>query len=66
MRSNWPGGQSPGIAPWPTLTFGSAAVRAAAERAASAEASQASTWPQRAASMAVSTPTEQPGSNASR
>ena len=66
MRSNWPGGQSPGIAPRRTQTFGSAAVRAVAERTAPAEASQASTWPQRAASIAVSTPTEQPGSNASR
>jgi hypothetical protein len=65
MRSNRPGGQSPGIAPRRTRTFGSAAVRAAAARTAAPEASQASTWPLRAASIPVSTPTEQPGSNTS-
>ena len=65
MRSNCPAGQSPGIAPRRTQTFGSPAVRAAAARTAAREASQASSWPQRLASIPVSTPTEQPGSKAS-
>ncbi len=43
-----------------------AAVRSVALRTAAAEPSQASRRSQRGASCAVSTPTEQPGSNASR
>jgi hypothetical protein len=47
-----------------TRTPGSPAVLARADATASGTASQASRVSQRGASMAVSTPIEQPGSNA--
>jgi hypothetical protein len=64
MRSNECGGHCAGTTRCSTWTPGSPAVRHRADATASGTASQASRVSQRAASCAVSTPIEQPGSNA--
>ena len=64
MRSNEPIGHSPGTTRCSTRTPGSPAVRHRAAATASGIASHASRLSQRDASCEVSTPIEQPGSNA--
>jgi hypothetical protein len=66
MRSNACAGHSRGITRRTTRRPSSAAVLDRADATASGTASQASRRSQREASCAVSTPIEQPGSNASR
>ena len=59
-------GQSAGTSRCSTVTCGNCAVRFWAVATAAADPSQLSRLSQRAASCAVSTPIEQPGSNARR
>ena len=66
MRSNRPAGHSAGSGARSTRTCGRSRVRRAAARTAAAATSQDSRRSQRRASIAVSTPMEQPGSKALR